>query len=243
MRQPPTGRGETLELNLAVRGGLEPRVRNGGWAVAFADAEGQTALIYAGLKVWDADGRTLDARLEVAGGGLRLELKAGGARYPLTIDPIVQQAYLKASNTDDQDLFGFSVAISGDAVVVGAPFEDSSATGVNGNQGDNSFSNTGAAYVFVRKGGVWSQHAYLKGSNTSDVDQFGRSVATCLCWQPRHSQETSCSKRLRPAARATFTWLGFLRPVLLGPVDKIPLDLVLQPVSTGFGGLTIRRDH
>ena len=39
---------------------------------------------------------------------------------------------------------------------------------------------------------------------------------------------------MRPAARATFTWLGCLRPVLLGPVDKIPLDLVPQPVSTGF---------
>ena len=62
------------------------------------------------------------------GGGLRLELKAGGARYPLTIDPIVQQAYLKASNTDRIDRFGRSVAISGDTVVVGAIGEDSSAT-------------------------------------------------------------------------------------------------------------------
>ena len=110
LRQQPAGQGETLELNLAVRGGLEPRVRDGGRAVAFVDAEGRAAVIYAGLKVWDADGRALDARMEVAGGGLRLELKAGGARYPLTIDPIVQQAYLKASNTDVSDWFGFSVA-------------------------------------------------------------------------------------------------------------------------------------
>jgi uncharacterized protein (TIGR03437 family) len=53
--QPPAGRGETLELNLAVRGGLEPRVRDGGRTVAFVDAEGRAALLYAGLKVWDAD--------------------------------------------------------------------------------------------------------------------------------------------------------------------------------------------
>ena len=49
-----------------------------------------------------------------------------------------QQAYLKASNTDAGDLFGRAVAISGDTVVVGALMEASNATGVNGNQADNS---------------------------------------------------------------------------------------------------------
>ena len=43
-----------------------------------------------------------------------------------------QQAYLKASNTDADDYFGYSVAVSGDTVVVGASGEDSNATGVNG---------------------------------------------------------------------------------------------------------------
>ena len=177
VRQQPAGRGDTLELNLAVRGGLEPRVRDGGRAVTFVDAEGRTAVTYSGLKAWDADGRALDARMEAAGGGLRLELKAGGARYPLTIDPIVQQAYLKASNTGAGDQFGRSVAISGDTVVVGTPEESSNATGVNGNQDDNSAADAGAAYVFVRNGGVWSQQAYLKASNTDEFDGFGISVA------------------------------------------------------------------
>ena len=67
-----------------------------------------------------------------------------------------QQAYLKASNTDAGDLFGISVAISGDTVVVGAPFEASNATGVNGNQDDNNAQQAGAAYVFVRNGTTWS---------------------------------------------------------------------------------------
>jgi len=40
------------------------------------------------------------------------------------------------------------VALSGDTVVVGALFEGSNATGVNGNQGDNSAIDAGAAYVF-----------------------------------------------------------------------------------------------
>lgn len=88
-----------------------------------------------------------------------------------------QQAYLKASNTEIGDDFGYSVAISGDTIVIGAHNEDSNATGVDGNQADNSAAASGAAYVFVRSGSAWSQQAYLKASNTEASDYFGRSVA------------------------------------------------------------------
>ena len=88
-----------------------------------------------------------------------------------------QQAYLKASNTDASDEFGFSVAVSNDTIVVGARGESSAATGVNGDQNDNSASNAGAAYVFVRNGTTWTQQAYLKASNTDANDHFGKSVA------------------------------------------------------------------
>ncbi len=70
-----------------------------------------------------------------------------------------------------------SVAVSGDTLVVGAVGEASNATGVGGEQGNNSASNAGAAYVFVRSGGLWSQQAYLKASNTGTGDLFGWSVA------------------------------------------------------------------
>ena len=65
-----------------------------------------------------------------------------------------QQAYLKASNADPIDQFGLSVAISGDTIVVGSRFEDSNQNTItNGTtaSSDNSASNSGAAYVFVRK--------------------------------------------------------------------------------------------
>ncbi len=89
-----------------------------------------------------------------------------------------QQAYLKASNTDGGDLFGWSVAISGDTIVVGAQGEASIATGVNGDQSDNTFQYIGAAYVFTRTGTQWSQQAYLKASNTTATNAaFGYSVA------------------------------------------------------------------
>jgi hypothetical protein len=61
-----------------------------------------------------------------------------------------QQAYLKASNTDENDNFGFSVAISSDTLVVGAPGESSNALGVDGDQSNNSALFSGAAYVFER---------------------------------------------------------------------------------------------
>jgi hypothetical protein len=102
-----------------------------------------------------------------------------GAAYVFTRSGTVwsQQAYVKASNTGANDFFGVSVALSGDTLAVGANEEDSSATGVEGNQSDNSFANSGAAYVFTRSGGVWSQQAYVKASNTGANDSFGRSLA------------------------------------------------------------------
>jgi hypothetical protein len=87
-----------------------------------------------------------------------------------------QQAYLKASNTG-QDSFGWSVGISGDTIVVGANLEASNATGVNGNQSNNTVPGAGAAYVFVRNGSTWTQQAYLKASNPGSSDHFGQSVA------------------------------------------------------------------
>ena len=88
-----------------------------------------------------------------------------------------QQDYLKASNSFSFDGFGECVAISGDTIVVGAPFEDSNATGVNGDQRDNSAMNAGAAYVFVRNGTAWTQQTYLQASNPELGDFFGWSAA------------------------------------------------------------------
>ena len=88
-----------------------------------------------------------------------------------------EQAYLKASNTGGSDHFGAAVSVSGDTVVVGSYGEDSSSTGVNGPQNELG-GNSGAAYVFTRQGGVWTQQAFLKASNTGTGDQFGTAVAT-----------------------------------------------------------------
>ncbi len=88
-----------------------------------------------------------------------------------------QEAYLKASNTYQNDQFGFSVSISGETIVVGAKFEKSNATGVNGSQNNLSAPSSGAAYVFVRNGTNWTQEAYLKASNAQASDLFGFAVS------------------------------------------------------------------
>ena len=89
-----------------------------------------------------------------------------------------QQAYLKASNPDRQDRFGIGLAIEGDTLAVGAWEEDSAATGVDGDQADNSARYAGAVYIFSRDGsGTWAQQAYLKASNTEAGDRFGISLA------------------------------------------------------------------
>jgi hypothetical protein len=76
-------------------------------------------------------------------------------------------------------MFGFCVALSGDGNTLGvcAYDEDSSAEGIDGDQTDNRSNGSGAAYVFVRSGGLWRQQAYVKASNTTLQGAFGAAIA------------------------------------------------------------------
>lgn len=98
------------------------------------------------------------------------------ARHTLVVSVDVGH-YIKASNNRDGAGFGHALAISGNTLVVGAPSETSRARGVGGNQADTSGNVCGAAYVFTRTGDTWTQQAYLKASNTADLQQFGARVA------------------------------------------------------------------
>ncbi|MBK8170384.1 MAG: hypothetical protein IPK60_08550 [Sandaracinaceae bacterium] len=106
---------------------------------------------------------------------------AAGAAYVFTRAGSVwsQQVYIKASNAEASDYFGWCLALSsdGNTLAVGAYRERSNATGIDGDQADNSADNAGAAYLFTRAGSVWSQQAYVKASNTGMDDSFGYSVA------------------------------------------------------------------
>jgi hypothetical protein len=106
---------------------------------------------------------------------------AGCSARSMAVGPNLTQAigYFKASNTGAGDRFGNSVALSADGgtLAVAAHSEGSNATGINGNEADNSAIWAGAVYVFIRTGSTWSLQAYVKASNTGADDRFGASVA------------------------------------------------------------------
>jgi len=114
------------------------------------------------------DGDQSDASAPDAG-AVYVFARAGGAWS--------QRAYIKASNTRVAASFGASVALSGHVLAVGAPRETSAATGIDGDQSDASAFNAGAVYAFARVGGIWSQRAYIKASNTRANAGFGTSLA------------------------------------------------------------------
>ena len=138
---------------------------------------GESVAISADTIVVGAILEASDAR-GINGNELDNSALASGAVYVFVRNDGVwsQQAYLKSSNSEEFDRFGGDVSISGDTILVGARTEDSNATGINGDELDNSASGSGAAYVFVRNDGVWSQQAYLKASNTNEGDTFGEAV-------------------------------------------------------------------
>jgi streptogramin lyase len=162
-RPPGTNReGEPLVIALGITGGLLPVQKADDGAVLFESGTG-FVLRFAGLTVLDARGRTQPSRLEVRGGEVRLVVEDQGAQYPLVVDPtFTQQQELTASDGLPTDYFGDSVSVSGDTAVIGAPRK-------NGSQG--------AAYVFVRSGGVWSQQQELTASDGAVNDLFGSSVS------------------------------------------------------------------
>ncbi len=89
-----------------------------------------------------------------------------------------QQAYVKSSNNEAGDLFGYGVALSenGSAMAVAAYDEDGSGRTVNPPD-DNGSGGTGAIYAFERNGTTWRQTVYLKGSRSQRNDALGYTVA------------------------------------------------------------------
>lgn len=131
----------------------------GGWSVAI---DGDTAVV--GAVGEDGEGN------RVSTAGAAYVFVKSGAGWVL-------QATLRAAQADVEDHFGYSVAIQGDTILVGVPYEDSASRSINGDEADNLAENAGAVFVFVRNGSQWTRQAYLKAANADPGDQFGKSVA------------------------------------------------------------------
>ncbi|MBI4893844.1 MAG: carboxypeptidase regulatory-like domain-containing protein [Acidobacteria bacterium] len=167
-RRPGASRqGESLVLSYNLGGSLRLTASSRADAMEFRSPNGRI-LRYAGLRSWDAHGRTIPSRMELQGSQLRIIVDDAQAEYPLTVDPtFTQQAKLTVSGGKSGDRFGNAVAISGDIAIVGASNE----TLLPSN------SNQGFAYVFVRSGTTWSLQQKLAASDGTTNDLFGFSVA------------------------------------------------------------------
>jgi hypothetical protein len=97
------------------------------------------------------------------------EIKNAGAAYVFVRNGISwsQQAYLKSNNPSIDELFGISVSISGETIVVGVERADFDAE------------DSGAAYVFVRSGSKWTLQQILRSTTSSNPKNanFGHSVS------------------------------------------------------------------
>jgi DNA-binding beta-propeller fold protein YncE len=169
------GDGGPLTLSLSLSGNVRGRVGAGRRSVLLK-RPGAPALSYSGLVVTDARGRSLHAWLAIRRRQLLVRVDARGARYPVSIDPLIQQgSELTGLGVNGSGFFGASVALSsnGGTALVGAPHD----TG-----------NNGAAFVFVRSGSTWSQQAELvsdctggsctnEGTGESGHGNFGTGVA------------------------------------------------------------------
>jgi hypothetical protein len=163
LEEPPgKAHGRPLTIAIALSGELTASVDPGGKSLTLVERDGQAELRYAGLTAYDAKGRELHAWLELQSGRLLLRVEDASARYPIVVDPFVQQAKLASSDGAAGNHFGWSVAISGDTAVVGAPVANSGA---------------GAAYVFVKPVTGWATTSAFTAKLSASGGAFGSSVA------------------------------------------------------------------
>jgi hypothetical protein len=128
----PSGQGTiAIELTVSAPWTVLPAADASALRLRLADTN--VTLNYAGLHAFDAEHRALPARLSGTGQRIRISVDADAARYPITIDPFIQQQTLTASDGEVGDSFGLAVALGAGTLVVGSPFREDG---------------RGAAYVF-----------------------------------------------------------------------------------------------
>jgi len=163
-----------------------------------------------------------------------------GSAYVFTFNGSTwsQQAKLVASDGTALDRFGYSVALSGDRALIGAPYEDIVVSAVN--QPD-----AGAAYFFARSGTTWTQNSKVFYSAASVQDLFGSSVAidgdAAFIGVPNYDTTTNLNQNR--GAALFYRWSGTAwaydaAKSFAGTVDAGQLGSVLS-MRTGLLGVSI----
>jgi hypothetical protein len=151
---------DRLTLTMALSGNARATLSHAAQLVTLR--HGSTSLSYGALVATDAAGRTLHSRLALAPGKLQIQVDAAHARYPITIDPLIQQGEkLTSGQAGDEARFGSSAALSADGstLLIGGPRDGGSG---------------GAAWVFERSGSSWTQQgAKLTGESNGEAEADG----------------------------------------------------------------------
>jgi hypothetical protein len=161
----------TVTLAMSLSGDMHAALAPGARSVLL-NSRG-SSLRYGHLAVSDARGRTLRSWLELGAGRVLVRIDTHGARYPLRIDPLVQQAKLTGGvEASGEGRFCASVALSsdGDTALIGAPGDD------NG---------LGAAWVFTRSGATWTQ----QGPKLTGGEAASDGAAECEIEEPGEEEE------------------------------------------------------
>jgi hypothetical protein len=165
--RPNAGTG-LLVLTLSLGGSLVPK--KVGSQALFRTARGATALRYGQLEALDATGHRLPAHIQIRNRTLQLRIDDTNARYPVRIDPFIQQGEKLTAKSGEEigaGHFGESVALSADGQ-----------TALIGGAYDNK--DVGAAWVFHHEGSTWTQQgAKLVAKSPEEIGEgfFGVSVA------------------------------------------------------------------
>jgi hypothetical protein len=167
-RAPSGHPGGALTLSMVLSGNAHARVASGAQSIALTGAGGPT-LRYGGLRATDAAGRVLHSWLQLHSGRLLVLVDTSHARYPLRIDPLIEQAKLTGGEEVGGGRFGFSAALS----------SDGNTALVGGGEDNNA---VGAVGVFTRSGSSWTQQGPKLTGGSEEIStglggRFGVGVA------------------------------------------------------------------
>lgn len=179
----------TRRMPLRVATELRPKLRPEADGVDFVDANGDAQLHYDSLHAYDADGKTLRSWMEVVKSEVRnpksenspsataatyqisLAVDTSGAKYPITIDPVISLATERIRHPGPVagDLFGVTVAVYGNMIALGAPKHQVGAV-----------PDAGVVYLFIRDNNCdeeWTLLQKVESPNPYNNGQFGRALS------------------------------------------------------------------
>src|SRR5271166_1144309 len=212
LQRAPAGRqAGPLTLSIALSGEAHPSLAPGGQSILLA-AGADPTLRYGELKASDARGRTLPSRLELHGRTVLLSVDTRGARFPVRIDPLVQQGEAldpaeglgpeceKAKpESASICLFGIAVALSGD--------DKTALIGARGRVGASGQPPTGDAWIFTRTGETWDEAPEMPLTVTENLP----------------TEETECTEEAPEEKGEEGGSCGFGRSVALSADGKVAL--------------------